>query len=200
MQHDVRFWPIAGLLVIVATIVLANMPLAPFFGAARLAYWPVAPAAILIEIVVLKLFFGLSWKHAATVGVLVNVVTAVVGAPIYPFVIMLLYPVFAPLVTGIFGHGQMVEIGALSFGFGVLDAGLELLLLRHLFKVLVTPGRALAFLVANLLSAGLLFGAIYWSETLSQMPKQEFQSVLRAHDAEIAVLADLLAELPDHFT
>ncbi|MCA0871865.1 hypothetical protein LCL97_13585 [Seohaeicola saemankumensis] len=199
MQSVARFWLLVGVWVMVPAIAVANMPLGPFFGAVRLAYWPVAPVAVLIEVVALKLFFDLSWKQAATVGVLVNVITAVVGVPLYPVISLALYPVLTPFVTGVFGYGAMVEVGALSFGFGVLDAGLELLLLRHLFKVSITLGRGLAFLIANLLSAAVLFGAIYWSEISSRLSEEEFQSVMQAHDAEIAVLAELLAELPGHF-
>ncbi len=96
---------------------------------------------------------------------LVNVITAVAGVPLYPFVAVLLYPVFVPRVSPVFGYSMMVGMGVLSFGFGVMDAELEPLLLRYLFKVRMTPGQRLPFLVANLLSAGLLFGAIYRSET-----------------------------------
>jgi hypothetical protein len=185
-----------GLFLLPAASALANMPMFFMIAFTKVSYWWTILLAIAIEAAAIHWIFKLPWIRAAIASVAVNVATLALGIVLYPFVGSMLYPSLAPAVTDLTGGGWFAELAATLLGTSVIDAVVELAILMLVFKALMAWSRAALFFVANVATAGILFGAMTLSSLPERLPQEEVDQVLQVFAPEIRFMHDLLDELP----
>jgi hypothetical protein len=147
-----------------------------FVALGRVAYWWAIPTAVIIEATVLRYALKIGWRKALVVSFLVNIASGIVGIPLYPAMGMMFYPIIAPLVTGIFGFGVLVEAAATFAALVALDTSIEfltLVLLRQRLRVPTGAWTAAWLAAANILSTCLLVAVI---ATVPNLPAVNFDA------------------------
>lgn len=182
--------------VFAATSAAANVPMLPFFALVRLSMWWLILLAVLIEAAALRWFFAVSWRDAAWLSVAVNAISLGCGVLLYPLVGAFGYAALGDWVVQTFGAGSTVELMSLSVGAAVVDAIVELTALRIIWGIRANPGQALAFLAANLMSAGLLIGVMAWEARVPALSAEDAATVQSHYAGEIAYLRQVLHDLP----
>lgn len=137
----------------------ADIPMFFFVATTRIWYWWAIPAAIILEAIVFHFAFKTTWRIAFGISVAANLASGALGVPLYPLVGMMMYPILAPLVTGMFGYGVVVEAAATLTALVMLDTAVEFLALVLLYRVFHVPAsilNALWVFCANLISTALL--------------------------------------------
>ena len=188
---------LALLAVIVPAQARADIPMAPFIGWARLSHAWVIPVAIGLEAAALKWLFALGWRRALVLSLVVNLATGALGALVYPFLGLALYPFVAPLVLDLSYGGAAVETGAALGLVTLVDTGLELALLVLAFGLTATWRRALGFLAANAASAALLYAVLAQAVAVPEIPAPEIARLETAYAPEIAFMQRVLDELDE---
>lgn len=178
----------------------ADMPMFPIFAAMRFSVWWTIPVALAIEAVALRLIFGLTWGRAGWMSVVINAATLALGFVLYPVAGVIAYPVLSRLVLAAVGGSPAIEFTATLVGAALIDTGVELLLLKWPFRLAVTWRRGLLFLLANLLSAGVLLAAVAWEITPGRMTGAEVARIEATYRPEIALMREMLDELPEQVT
>ncbi|MCA0930389.1 hypothetical protein [Ruegeria profundi] len=141
----------------------ADVPMFFFVATLRIWYWWAIPAAIILEAIVFRFAFKTTWRIAFGISVAANLASGALGVPLYPVVGMMMYTVLAPLVTGMFGYGMVVEAAATLIALVMLDTAVELLALVLLYRVFHVPAsilNALWVFCANFISTALLVTVI----------------------------------------
>lgn len=191
MQIAERTSLAALILIAVASPVYGNIPFALEVAYTKITQWWTIPATLIIEAAVLRLFFGYSWLQSAWASVAVNVVTGLVG-----FVI---YPVMAPIAITLAGVGSFIEVGVTLAVTALIDTAFELLLLKWAFKTKLSGVRISTFLMANVVTASILFASLLPSEVWNRTPKSEIEDIEEYYSLEIGFMQQLLMELPDAY-
>ena len=158
---------ILGLILLAFTPpVNADMPMVLLIAFVKVEYWWVVPLAILIEMVAIRWIFEFSWWiGAAFVSLVVNLATFFLGFFLYPFIGSILYPALSPTIISLTSRSGYLELGyvellATLVGTSIVDTLVELVPLRFIFKAKIQFWRASLFLLANLLTTGILFATI----------------------------------------
>ncbi|MBN2906372.1 MAG: hypothetical protein JXJ18_06680 [Rhodobacteraceae bacterium] len=194
-----RFAAILGVMLCLwPSVAAADVPMAPFIGWGRIGHAWVVLLAIGIEAAALKWLFAVSWRRATVLSLVVNLVTAALGVVVYPFIGLALYPMFAPLVMELSHGGFLVEAGVALAIVALVDWGIELGVLALVFGLDIRRARAAGFLVANVLSAALLFGALWYEQYIPGLGRNEWNRIEADHGPEIAFLREVLEEMPAH--
>ncbi|SLN63679.1 hypothetical protein PEL8287_03482 [Roseovarius litorisediminis] len=194
---------VAFVLAVLPTALLANVPIFFVFAGVRVLLWWTIILAILIEAIVLWWIFDTSLRRALWAAFLINIGTTVLGFFIYPMVGTLSYPVLAPIITDVFGTGQLVELSAYCIAAAVVDTPVELLLLAILsamagygFKITWKTG--LIFFLANLVSAGILIAALQFEERKRPIDPETLQAIEQEFAPELEFAKMVFRELPNH--
>lgn len=148
----------------------ANTALAdvPFFWAAAslkvIAWWTI-PITLLVEGIVLRFLFEMSWIRAAKASIVINAVSGLAGMILYLPLGFILYPILAPVTipfTSLMTReaGNAVELVLTLAVMALVDTFLELLTLKMGFAVRLSQGRVLAFLLTNVATMAMIFYAI----------------------------------------
>lgn len=174
------------------------MPMAPFIGWTRIEYWWVIVAAVGIEAAAIHWLFAVDWGRAARLSLVVNLVTAGIGAVAYPFLGMFLYPVLAPAVLGLSSGGLLVEAGVALVFVALFDWLVELALLALIFGLALRWYRALGFLVTNVATAALLYGALWYAQYIPPLKEDELARIESVYAEEIALVREAAEDMPGH--
>lgn len=139
-------------------VVLADMPMALFYGISRIF---VIPIVLIVEWIVLAYFFDFTWGRAAIASLAVNAVTYIVGIFAFPILGMMVYG--SPLIDLI---GKFIIAGSygeylfILFVAALVDTAIELSILKGGFKRTLDKRRVIIWFLANLATAGFLLIAI----------------------------------------
>ena len=174
------------------------MPMAPFFAFVKMSTWWVILIALFIETVALRYLFRMAWPPAATAALAINLLSLFCGTILYPVAAVLGYPLLEDMIVDLFGASNLVEVSALWIGASIVDTGVELLALRLLFSLRSKFGQGVGFLLANLLSAGILVAVMAWEAHIPNMPAEEVRRIETEYAHELALLNDMVKALPDH--
>jgi hypothetical protein len=202
-DHQRLFYRLAAvcLLLISAAPAFANVPMAFVIPLTKYAYLWAVPIAMVIEAVAIRWIFKFTWQRSAIASVAVNVATLLLGIVIYLPVAMLLYPNLAPAIIELTGGGEDVERAATLLGMSIIDTTLEIALLALIFKAKMMWSRAVLFLVANVATAGILFGILSLEASREREPErlsvEEVARIEQDFAVEIEFLRGILKELPD---
>lgn len=146
-----------------AGAVAADVPMFFLVATTRIWYWWAIPAAIILEAIVFRFAFKNTWRIALAISLAANLASGALGVPLYPIVGMMMYPILAPIVTGMFGYGMAVEAVATLAALVLLDTAVEFLTLVVLYRVFSVQAsilNALWVFFANLISTALLVTVI----------------------------------------
>lgn len=156
---------------------LADVPMFPFifFGLPTML---AIPAAVAIEAVALSLLFGLHWHRALVVSFGVNLMTLILGMFFYIFVAGMLpynweslyvwdvlYPMVSSIVLPLTHDLAIIKLAVIviiDFGIAIFDTFVELFILRWYYKQKLNLRRIIGFLIANIITIGLLDAAMAW--------------------------------------
>ena len=132
-------------------VALANVPMALVYGIERYIYIPIV---LIVEWLVLRFFFGFSWGKAATASITVNAITYVIGIFAFPFLGLVVYrTALIDLIGNNIIQGSLGELLLIMFVAAVVDAAIELSVLKVGFKCLLDKRRVIAWFLANLATA-----------------------------------------------
>ncbi|WP_135506873.1 hypothetical protein [Roseovarius aestuariivivens] len=191
------------LLSLIPAVALANVPIFFVFATVRVTLWWTVLVAIAIEAVVLWAVFDMPARRAGLAAILVNIGTAALGFVIYPAAGLAVYPLLAPVVSEVFGAGDIVEIAAYCVAAAVIDTPVELALLAGLsraagYGLRFGWQRAGAFFLANLLSAAVLFAALQVEVRTKPVSEATKRILASEMGAQLALADDVFAALPAH--
>ena len=107
--------------------------------------------------------FGLTWRRAALVDVVMNAVSTIAGIPVIPL-LGLAWEVFPGTViyrifnVGTFNPGTWVATLLLAT---IATSGIEALVVRWVFKILMSKRRLGVLFLANAVSIGIAFASLW---------------------------------------
>ncbi len=191
---------IGGFLIIIGLITLpqpamANIPMWPFLGLVHLSFWWFLPMDVVIEAVAIRLLFDVPWKRSVWLSLAINAATFALGFVLYPPSGFVLYQIFAPVIASVFGVNRLVEGTAIAFGAGLIDATIELFLLKRAFSMRLNWHRVGGLLFANFLTAAILVAAIFYSsnDRMQQYAKkvEEMELVAERYTKELLFMSGI---------
>ncbi len=188
---------IAGSVALSPGAAVANVPMFLVIAFTRITFWWTIPVAIALEAVAIALIFGVRWKQAAVLSTAVNGISAAAGFFVYPLVGMSLYPALYPAVTSIFGFGLIVEAAATFMALAVVDTAIELVALGVFLRRAGLREGAL-FLAVNVVTAGILLGAVLYANAPPRMTDVERDAFLSEFSREMVLISEVLDEAPEH--
>lgn len=199
MRHSLPKGPIIlAILCVIAAPAMANVPMLPFFAFVRMSMWWVILLALVIETVALRLLFALDWQRAARLALFVNAISLACGVVLYPLAGALGYALLEDWIVAVFGATDRIELSALVIGAAFVDTAVELVALRWVWSIRANWWRGLGFLLANLLSAGILVAVMAREAHVPEMPVDEAARIEAQYAEEIAFLRQVLNEFPAH--
>jgi uncharacterized repeat protein (TIGR03803 family) len=141
----------AVIFLLIAEPARADVPFAFVFYYGRGGQWATIPIALLIELLVLRLFFEMSWTRAIVADLAMNFASTIVGVGALPFLALI----------GIVGW-SVADIVATIVVAALIDVVIEFGVLRLIFSEGFTWKRGIALFAGNLATAAIITASLLW--------------------------------------
>ncbi len=154
---------LVGLILLTSEQARADVPFVLVFLHGRVTQWTGLLVSLLIELLVLRRYFDMTWGRAIGADLLMNAVSTIAGVVFFPFPVAYIYSifVFTPALWVRGELGSLIELVGTLFVAALIDAAIELGILRWAFLERVNLRRIIALFTANLASAVVIVGS-FW--------------------------------------
>lgn len=146
-----------------ATPAFANMVWPALYLETRLFTWWAIGIGLLVEMLAIRIIFGIAWQKSAVASVAANAGSALLGIPLIPLagIAWELFPGSLYLKLLDWGTFNPVTWAATFIIACLLNALIEGFILRRWFKLPVGRRQFWLLVVANAISVGIAFGSLF---------------------------------------